>query len=513
MKNRKKMASNFLKAGSILLMALALFMGCGGGSGDTTGGGPQTQPPPPTFSITGVTVAPNVITIEKGKTYSGFTATVAGTGDFTQDVIWSVASSSVKAGTRFEGGVLSIDAAETVNNFQVRATSADDPTKSGTANVIAAAVGAGPTVTAVNITPAAIQLAKGSTRTFTAAVVGTNNPAQGVTWSIITTPVAEGTTLSPAGLLTIAAAETNTSITIRAVSFQDNTKSGQAVITVIEQGGAVPTVTAVNITPATGAASVARGGTLQFAAEVVGTNNPSPDVLWSIRTTGLRNSTTLSTGGLLSVAQSEKAATPSITIRAASVEDPTKFSDVAVTLTGDFYHPNVRSGESSGVIEGPIPGGGFTWQLMHWLPPLEAGDYTLTLYQKGASFKPIVYDDGGAGEITSTDPDAGSIGGVGSFPAVADWTLRTIRFTRSAPADHLILIIADYSTDGKVYVDDASLTKDGGDDTNLLADPGFESGAFAYNNSADDKTAEKGTASIGWYGIGKSYVYFYTITD
>ncbi|MCL2270126.1 MAG: hypothetical protein FWC24_02160, partial [Treponema sp.] len=75
-----------------------------------------------------------------------------------------------------------------------------------------------PTVSNVTVSAAgnAASVAKGSTLQFSATVTGTNSPAQTVTWTIDTTGVAAGTTISASGLLTVAAGETQTSLTIKA---------------------------------------------------------------------------------------------------------------------------------------------------------------------------------------------------------------------------------------------------------------------------------------------------------
>ncbi|MDR2693426.1 MAG: InlB B-repeat-containing protein [Chitinispirillales bacterium] len=98
-------------------------------------------------------------------------------------------------------------------------------------------VGANPagvgTVASVTVSPATASVSKGGTREFTATVnVGAGTPATTVNWSITTDGKAAGTTISGAGLLTVAPDETKTSLEIRAASTADNTKSATAVVTV-----------------------------------------------------------------------------------------------------------------------------------------------------------------------------------------------------------------------------------------------------------------------------------------
>ncbi|MDR2609988.1 MAG: Ig-like domain-containing protein, partial [Clostridiales Family XIII bacterium] len=88
-----------------------------------------------------------------------------------------------------------------------------------------------PTVTSVTVTPDEVSVVKGESRTFTAEVEGTNDPVQTVDWSVSGNSSAD-TTISAGGLLTVAADETATSLTVTATSTCDDTKSGVAAVTV-----------------------------------------------------------------------------------------------------------------------------------------------------------------------------------------------------------------------------------------------------------------------------------------
>jgi hypothetical protein len=92
-----------------------------------------------------------------------------------------------------------------------------------------------------------------------------------------------------------------------------------------------PAVTGVTVTSS--AATVAKGGTLQFTAEVNGTNNPPQTVAWSIEGTGKASDTTISGDGKLTVASGESSKT--LTVRATSTFDTTKFGQANVTVTGN----------------------------------------------------------------------------------------------------------------------------------------------------------------------------------
>ena len=87
-----------------------------------------------TPTITGVTVTPATATVQQGNTRQ-FSASVTGTGDFSQAVTWTV-EGAVSAGTTISTtGLLTVGADETATTLTVRATSNGDNTKSGTAAV------------------------------------------------------------------------------------------------------------------------------------------------------------------------------------------------------------------------------------------------------------------------------------------------------------------------------------------------------------------------------------------
>jgi hypothetical protein len=90
--------------------------------------------------------------------------------------------------------------------------------------------GGAATVTGVAISPTSFSVAKGASQQFNATVTGTNSPAQTVTWSV--TGGTASTIDSDSGLLSVGAGETATSLTVRATSTADNTKSGTALVTV-----------------------------------------------------------------------------------------------------------------------------------------------------------------------------------------------------------------------------------------------------------------------------------------
>lgn len=89
------------------------------------------------------------------------------------------------------------------------------------------------TVNTVTVTPATATVAKGASKAFAAAVTGEGAVSNGVIWGVAgSAAVKAGTKIDENGTLTIASNETNTSLTVTAVSKQDGTKSGTATVTV-----------------------------------------------------------------------------------------------------------------------------------------------------------------------------------------------------------------------------------------------------------------------------------------
>ena len=118
-------------------------------------------------------------------------------------------------------------------------------------------------VDAVSVTPATANVMLGWVKQF-AAQVNTNNEdvSKAVTWSVEGATSA-GTTISADGLLSVAADETASSITVVATSVVDPTKAGSATVTLTPPGTASVVVKA-KATPA----SIIGGGTFALNVDV-----------------------------------------------------------------------------------------------------------------------------------------------------------------------------------------------------------------------------------------------------
>lgn len=152
------------------LAALPVLNSC---SGSKSGGG--TPPPPPSS----VTVVPATLMLNKGG-MQAFTATVNGASD--QSVFWAIDEALPNDSTHgaiSTGGVYIAPAAvPTPPTVTIKARSAVDPTKSGTATVTLLAGSS----TSVAISPASGEVITFGSIQFIATVTGNANTA--VTWSV-----------------------------------------------------------------------------------------------------------------------------------------------------------------------------------------------------------------------------------------------------------------------------------------------------------------------------------------
>jgi hypothetical protein len=87
------------------------------------------------------------------------------------------------------------------------------------------------TVDTVTISPANTSVDRGGTQTFSAEVTGNGNPAQTVTWGVSGNH-SSGTTISAAGILSVAANEMQPSLTIEAASTVNPNVVGTTTVTV-----------------------------------------------------------------------------------------------------------------------------------------------------------------------------------------------------------------------------------------------------------------------------------------
>jgi hypothetical protein len=204
----------------------------------------------------------------------------------------------------------------------VQATSAADSSKSASAVV---------NVTSdisVSVSPQTMPVELGAARTFAAAVTSAGNPDRAVNWIVSGSGCVGVTcgTVDPAGGYTapqILAAPP--SVSVRAISGADPSKSGAATITI---------TSSFSLTVA-GPASVNAGATADYTATLVpaGNSNPSDIISWSISGLGCTSAAcgAITSGGSYT-APSFAPAPATVQITATPLADPSKATAVTVTV-------------------------------------------------------------------------------------------------------------------------------------------------------------------------------------
>jgi len=326
-------------------------------------------------TVTSVSISPTNQSVPVGGTLQ-FRATVTGTHNPSADVTWRVSSNAAGSGAVTQGtsinnnGLLRVAANETLTTIFVTATSVVDPTRAISVPVTvvtavtpepAPAPTPNPTVTSVTVNPPAQTAQLSGSIQFSATVTGTNNPNTAVTWRVSsntagTGAVTRGTTINNSGLLTIAANETNTTLYVIATSVANTAVSGRATVTITAAPqpptAPAPTVTSVTVSPT--AQTAQPDSSIQFAATVIGTNNPSTAVTWRVgpNTNGtgtVASGTSINSNGLLTIGANQGAGT--LYVVATSAANTAISGRATVTITVPTPPPTGGPG-------GRPPGGG-----------------------------------------------------------------------------------------------------------------------------------------------------------
>jgi hypothetical protein len=195
-----------------------------------------------------------------------------------------------------------------------------------------------PAPVTISLTPTAASVFFGGTQQFTATVSNTTNTA--VSWQVngIDGGDASVGTISSTGLYTAPRRlPTPATVTIRAISQADPSKSASATVTIQSD-------VAVSITPAT--AAVELGASAQFNAGVSGSGDPDRTVRWSVNGIegGDTNTGTIDATGLYTAPRRLPAGP--VTVTATSLADPNKSASAAVTITSNLTVA-ITSGPSS----------------------------------------------------------------------------------------------------------------------------------------------------------------------
>jgi len=394
--------------------------------------------------VTSVTVDPAEAVVYRGG-QQPFTATVTVTGDVPTTVTWSIVGTGHHANTGIDGtGQLTVYFDEPLDTLTVRATSTADGRRYGQA--VVSVEDAPFTVTSVTVDPEEADVSRGESLQFTAAVTGTGDFPEIVTWSLVGTGHHANTGIGgTTGLLSVYIGEPLDTLTVRATSTADSRRYGEAVVSVV---GANFTITSVTVAPEE--ADVYSGESLQFTATVTGTGNVPEIVTWSIVGTGHHANTGIGvTTGLLSVYILEPLDT--LTVRATSTVDGRRYGLATVTVNTD-----------TGMI---------AWQLANLAAsnPADGSTHTLTTGRDYESIPPwTLYFDGNRVTVTLTGGGTLSLSSTGAMFTVGtgvtlildDVELRG----RSDNTDALIAVADDGALEmdaGAVITGNTNVSEDG----------------------------------------------------
>lgn len=152
----------------------------------------------------------------------------------------------------------------------------------------------------VTVSPELKEVCQGEQIQYAAQVLGVNSPSQAVTWSVTGAKSAD-THIDENGLLSVAKDEAASNIVIKVVSAEDSSKTASQTVNITKR---VPRVDAVRLSANT--ASMCPGDTHKFSAAVLGENDISQDVVWSV--TGQQSADTkVAKDGTLTVGKDESA--------------------------------------------------------------------------------------------------------------------------------------------------------------------------------------------------------------
>ena len=152
----------------------------------------------------------------------------------------------------------------------------------------------------VTVSPDLKDVCQGEQIQYSAQVSGVNSPSQAVTWSVTGAKSAD-THIDENGLLSVAKDEAASNIVIKAVSAEDSSKTASQTVNITKR---LPRVDAVRLSANT--ASMCPGDTHKFSAAVLGENDISQEVVWSV--TGQQSADTkVAKDGTLTVGKDESA--------------------------------------------------------------------------------------------------------------------------------------------------------------------------------------------------------------
>jgi len=196
--------------------------------------------------ILGLEISPKTTVVMPNQTQQ-FTVTVFAIGGADESVTWSVLGNSSTLTTITANGLLSVGSNETTEPITVRVTSVFDPTKYDEA-IVSTSVPTDPEIISVVISPKTVIVLPNQTQQFSVMVLATGGANESVSWSVAG-QTSMLTSITASGLLTVGSNETAETITVKATSVFDPTKSDEATVTTKNNGIIETTLSNIKIYP------------------------------------------------------------------------------------------------------------------------------------------------------------------------------------------------------------------------------------------------------------------------
>ena len=200
-----------------------------------------------TVTVTNTPVTTYVLTVTGG----------TGGGNYAANATVSITAGTAPTGKQFKNWTAS--PAVTFANANSASTTFTMPAEAVTVTANFEDIPA--TITGVSINPTTANVQKGTTRQFNATVSGTGSFVNTVSWTV--TGGGAGTNINASGLLTVAAGETASALTVKATSTADTSKFANATVTVTS----TPVTTyALTVTGGTGGGNYEAGAQIKIIA-------------------------------------------------------------------------------------------------------------------------------------------------------------------------------------------------------------------------------------------------------
>lgn len=285
--------------------------------------------------VTAVTITPKEVEVIRGRSVM-FSAQVSGVNITDKTVTWSISGQESNTTAINENGLLTVGSDENARMIVVKAVSNLDNTvfdSTTITTVVETEATNPPAVEKVRIVPDDVRVGQGYSTKFAVVVSGVGTPPQDVVWEVLgaTDP---DTRISSDGALHVGKNERIGLLMILARSVFAPDIYGEADVTVLDSSDPEvqeeikqKTVTAVIINPSS--AEVPENTLKIFQATVIGNNDPSQAVTWSLD--GALTDTTYCTDqGVVIIGKGETA--KSLYLTATSVQDPKKSATAYIKI-------------------------------------------------------------------------------------------------------------------------------------------------------------------------------------